>query len=165
MDLSLPSITQQHLLGLALHFFNLWAHYLKSLGHTANQRQELGFAWNTRNQKWMIPGRDISSTRSPREYCNLQSKALFNIYLALHLLHFSLLRGFMEGAVLLFGTYLKWCRTAVSPWIDAITMQKWVVEHCTFIKLCTSARIIRIWELTWKSKQNGWHDILSDSWL
>lgn len=47
MDLSPPSITQQHLLGLALHFFNLRAHYQKSLGRTANQRQELGFALNT----------------------------------------------------------------------------------------------------------------------
>lgn len=76
MDLSPPSITQQHLLGLALHFFNLRAHYQKSLGRTANQRQELGFARNTRNQKWMIPGREISSATSPREYGNLQSKAL-----------------------------------------------------------------------------------------
>lgn len=71
-----PSITQQHLLGHALHFFNLRAHYQKSLGHIANQRQELGLARNTCNQKWMIPGREISSARSPREYSNLQSKAL-----------------------------------------------------------------------------------------
>lgn len=71
-----PSITQQHLQGLALHFFNLAAHYQESLGRSTNQRQELGLAPNTCYQKWMIPGREISSARSPREYSNLQSKVL-----------------------------------------------------------------------------------------
>ena len=89
-------------------FFNLQAHYQKSLGCSANQRQELGFARNTQNQKWMILGREISSARSPREYSNLQSKALFYIYLALHLLHFSLPRCYMEGAAADFGSHLKW---------------------------------------------------------
>lgn len=65
----------------------------------------------------MIPGREISSARSPREYSNLQSKALFNIYLALHLLRFSLLRCCIEGTALLFGSYLKWWRT--------VAIQKW----------------------------------------
>lgn len=87
-------------------FFNLRAHYQKSLGHTANQRLELRFAQNTSNQKWMIAGREISGTGSPWEYSNLQSKALFNIYLALHLLRFSLLRCSMEGAALLFSAVI-----------------------------------------------------------
>lgn len=142
------SITQQHLLGLALHFFNLQAHYQKSLGRAANQRQELGFARNSRNQKWMIPGREISSARSPREYSNLQSKALFNIYLAMHLLRFSPYRCRMEGAALLSGSHLTWWRTPVPLSTDAVAIQKWMVAQRTSSKLCTCARIRVGFEVT-----------------